>query len=117
MGAWLGFVAGVLVYVYGFVDRSAGDAIAFLALLAFGALHVLAAAVIARPRVVVLPVLAVVLAFPAGDHPVGGPELPVAAQILYLELIGTPLVVGAAVVAARRERARGRDGSGPAAWT
>jgi hypothetical protein len=126
MGAWLGFVAGALVYVYGYENRHVEEdyaseltATTGLALLAWTLLQVLAAFVIAKPHAVFLPVAAVLLAIPAGEYPGGWPEYPVALGVFYFELLATPLVVLGAVAGARRRRgrARGRDGSGPAAWT
>ena len=114
--ALLIYCGAMTAYVYAFEHREDADyarqtgADEVLVLASAALLHVAFGALVGRWAIVLAPVLAVLIAAPAGDYPGGFPDIPVAAAIaIQMTLFGIPLVALGVVLRwmmRRRSRAR-----------
>jgi hypothetical protein len=112
------YVAAMTAYIYEFVhvpepDRASEVGAAEAAVLASVALlHVAVGFVIFWPFAILAPLLPIVIAIPAGDHPGGWPEGQVWEQMLLNEVFfGLPLVALGIAMRAIADRAWSRAGT------
>ena len=112
------YVATMTVWIYAFVhqpepDRASEVGAAEAAVLASAVLlHVAVGFVIFWPFAILVPLLPVVIAIPAGDYPGGWPEGPVWLGILLNEaFFGVPLVALGIAMKALADRAWSRAGT------